>query len=101
MCICVYVYIFLSLSLSIHIYIYIYTCTYIEGYVWRFLRAQKGNIYFTELPERVEYGNYDEDRITAHCENMALVKNTTVSREAMSFFVEPRRFGAAEYAVIC
>ena len=26
--------------------------------MWLLLQAQKGNIYFTELPERVEYGNY-------------------------------------------
>ena len=32
---------------------------YIRGCVWLFLQAQKGTIYFTELAERVEYGNYD------------------------------------------
>ena len=31
----------------------------IWGCVWLFLQAQEGNIYFTELAERVEYGNYD------------------------------------------
>ena len=30
----------------------------IWGCVWLFLQAQKGNNYFTELAERVEYGNY-------------------------------------------
>ena len=28
------------------------------GCVWLCLQAQEGNIYFTELAERVEYGNY-------------------------------------------
>ena len=31
---------------------------YIWGCVWLFLQAQEGNTYFTELAERVEYGNY-------------------------------------------
>ena len=30
----------------------------IWGCVWLFLQAQEGHIYFTELAERVEYGNY-------------------------------------------
>ena len=30
----------------------------IWGCVWLFLQVQEGNIYFTELAERVEYGNY-------------------------------------------
>ena len=28
------------------------------GCVWLFLQAQKGDIYFTEMAERVEYGKY-------------------------------------------
>ena len=28
------------------------------GLFWAVLQAQKGNTYFTELAERVEYGNY-------------------------------------------
>ena len=35
---------------------------------------------------------------------MALAKKTSVLREAMLFFVEPRRFGASEYvpeAMLC
>ena len=32
---------------------------YMVGCVWLFLQAQEGNIYFTELAERVEYFNYD------------------------------------------
>ena len=32
--------------------------TYILGCVWLCLQAQEGNIYFTELAERVEYGKY-------------------------------------------
>ena len=32
---------------------------YIWGCVWLFLQAQEENIYFIELAERVEYGNYD------------------------------------------
>ena len=31
---------------------------YIWGCVWLFLQAQEGNVCFTELAERVEYGNY-------------------------------------------
>ena len=31
---------------------------YIWGCVWLRLQAQEGNIYFTELAGRVEYGNY-------------------------------------------
>ena len=31
----------------------------IWGCGWLCLLAQEGNIYFTELAERVEYGNYD------------------------------------------
>ena len=30
------------------------------GCFWLSLQAQKGDIYFTELAERVEYGNYDQ-----------------------------------------
>ena len=30
------------------------------GCVWLSSQAQEGNIYFTELAERVEYGNYDD-----------------------------------------
>ena len=29
---------------------------------WLFLQAEEGNLYFTELAERVEYGNYDTTR---------------------------------------
>ena len=32
---------------------------YMWDCVWLFLQAQGGNIYFRELAERVEYGNYD------------------------------------------
>ena len=32
---------------------------YIWGCFWLFLQAQEGNVCFTELAERVEYGNYD------------------------------------------
>ena len=31
---------------------------YIRGCFWLFLQAPKGNVYFTELAERVECGNY-------------------------------------------
>ena len=31
----------------------------IWGCVWLCLQAREGNIYFAELAERVEYGNYD------------------------------------------
>ena len=31
---------------------------WILGCVWLCLQAQEGNSYFTELAERVEYGNY-------------------------------------------
>ena len=31
---------------------------YIGGCVWLSLQAQEGTTYFTELAERVEYGNY-------------------------------------------
>ena len=33
------------------------------GCVWLCLQAQEGNIHFTELAERVEYGNYDNNNI--------------------------------------
>ena len=33
---------------------------WICGCVWLFLQAREGNIYFTELAERVEYGNYED-----------------------------------------
>ena len=33
------------------------------GCFWLRLQAQEGNIYFTELAERVEYGNYVGDSI--------------------------------------
>ena len=32
------------------------------GCVWLFLQAQEGNTYFTELAERVEYGNYEVNK---------------------------------------
>ena len=31
---------------------------YLGGCFWLFLQAQEGNTSFTELAERVEYGNY-------------------------------------------
>ena len=33
----------------------------IWGCFWLFLQAQEENSYFTELAERVEYGNYGDD----------------------------------------
>ena len=39
----------------------------IWGCVWLFLQAQKENIYFTELAERVEYGNYDSNNTLCLC----------------------------------
>ena len=39
---------------------------HIRGCAWLFLQAQKGTIYFTELAERVEYGNYaSASKVTA------------------------------------
>ena len=45
-------------------YLSLYICTYIHTYVYR-------NIYFTELAERVEYGNYGSARLPRGCQATA------------------------------
>ena len=52
----------LRAALTIILAIFYPPLKYIRGCGWLFLQAQEGTIYFTELAERVEYGNYDDPK---------------------------------------
>ena len=52
----------------------------IWGCLWLCLQAQEGDIYFTELAERVEYGNYALITITA----------TIIRRTLMTTSISPK-----------
>ena len=46
---------------------------YVRGCLWLCLQARKGTIYFTELAERVEYGNQgfsNKDPQISNCQGL-------------------------------
>ena len=53
------------------------------GNVWLCLQAQEGNMYFTELAERVEYGNYVDVMIIVALV-FALIANTLLLEDNAS-----------------